>query len=381
MSHKDFLCDELFIYWRLHPTRELDSFWEKYLLENKKACAPFNEAVEAFEMIRNEQNNYHFDEYSLRQKLNERIKKHKRKNLYKIFASSAAAILLLTLISTFYVLNRMGDRVETYISSTGVIVNNSSVQLIAGNKVLEIDNNSTLNLSEKKHSAVITNSLAHKEIDLKNDQSNMLIVPYGKRSILVLADGSKVHLNSGTRMEFPSMFSGEEREIRVEGEIFIEVVKQENVPFIIQTPNSRITVFGTSFNVSSYSDEDSESVVLVEGSVEVKSENSVLILKPNEMAVIEDGNIQYRQVDVSDYVCWTSGYMQLNKTPLNDVLRKIERYYNVNFQYGTDLELNVHTCSGKLFLSDNFNDVLEAFSKMTYLQYERYDDKSIFIHQ
>lgn len=381
MSDNDFLCDDLFIYWRLHPTKELDSFWEEYLLENKKASVPFNEAIEAFEMIRNEQNNYHFDESSLREKLNERIKKHKNKNLYRIFASSAAAILLLTLISTFYILNRMGDREETDISSTGVMINNSSVQLVTGNKVLEIDNNSTLNLSEKKHSALITNSLAHKEIDLKDNQSNRLIVPYGKRSTLVLADGSKVLLNSGTKMEFPSMFSGEDREIRVEGEIFIDVVKQDNVPFIIQTPNSRITVFGTSFNVSSYSDEKSESVVLVDGSVEVRSGNSALILKPNEMAVIKDGYIEYKAVDVLNYICWTSGYMQLNKTPLNDVLRKIERYYNVIFQYNDDLKLNVQTCSGKLFLSDNFDDVLEAFSKMTYLQYEKHDDKFIFIHK
>lgn len=276
----------------------------------------------------------------------------------------------------------MGDREGTDISSTGVMINNSSVQLVTGNKVLEIDNNSTLNLSEKKHSALITNSLAHKEIDLKDNQSNRLIVPYGKRSTLVLADGSKVLLNSGTKMEFPSMFSGgEDREIRVEGEIFIDVVKQDNVPFIIQTPNSRITVFGTSFNVSSYSDEKSESVVLVDGSVEVRSGNSALILKPNEMAVIEDGYIEHKTVDVLNYICWTSGYMQLNKTPLNDVLRKIERYYNVNFQYNDDLKLNVQTCSGKLFLSDNFDDVLEAFSKMTYLQYEKHDDKSIFIHK
>lgn len=378
MSDNDFLCDDLFIYWKLHPTKELDSFWEEYLLENKKASVPFNEAIEAFEMIRNE---HHFDESSLREKLNERIKKHKNKNLYRIFASSAAAILLLTLISTFYILNRMGDREETDISSTGVMINNSSVQLVTGNKVLEIDNNSTLNLSEKKHSALITNSLAHKEIDLKDNQSNRLIVPYGKRSTLVLADGSKVLLNSGTKMEFPSMFSGEDREIRVEGEIFIDVVKQDNVPFIIQTPNSRITVFGTSFNVSSYSDEKSESVVLVDGSVEVRSGNSALILKPNEMAVIEDGYIEHKTVDVLNYICWTSGYMQLNKTPLNDVLRKIERYYNVIFQYNDDLKLNVQTCSGKLFLSDNFDDVLEAFSKMTYLQYEKHDDKFIFIHK
>jgi ferric-dicitrate binding protein FerR (iron transport regulator) len=71
---------------------------------------------------------------------------------------------------------------------------------------------------------------------LDKHQTNKLIVPFGKRSSLVLADGSKVYLNSGTEMDFPSSFSKNSREIWVEGEIFIDVTQQKGLPFIIHTP-------------------------------------------------------------------------------------------------------------------------------------------------
>ncbi|MPM40047.1 hypothetical protein SDC9_86685 [bioreactor metagenome] len=380
MDQKDFLCDDLFVYWRIHPTKELDAFWENYLKENEEFRDPFNQAIEAFETIRSKQGTFQINEVSALQNLNKKIEKRKRIKRRRIYASSAA-VLLLTLISTFFIFNEGSKKTEPGISSIGEVAGNNNIQLFTGNDVLEIDNNSTLNLSEKKNSAVIKNPLTQREVGLNDNRVNTLIVPYGKRSTLILADGSKVYLNSGTKMEFPGTFSENRREINVEGEIFIEVVKKNNTPFVIHTPRSQITVHGTSFNVSSYSEDTKESVVLVNGSVEVKSHNSTVLLKPNEMAEIENELIQCKQVNVSDYTSWTDGYMQLNKIPLNEVLKKIGRYYNVEFQYNPDLDLHKQTCSGKLFLSDNLNDVLEAFSKMTYFKYEKLSDKTIYIHQ
>ncbi|MEA5062161.1 MAG: FecR domain-containing protein [Proteiniphilum sp.] len=380
MNQRDFLCDDLFVYWRIHPTRELNAFWESYLRENEDIRIPFNEAIETFEMIRNGKEILQNDDTSILHELKDKIEKGKRKKLRKLLTSSVAAILLIMLIPTFFILYKNSESVEPGKSSIGEVMSTNHIQLFTGGDILEIDNNSTLDLSGKKHTALIQNPLTRKEIDLKDHQTNKLIVPYGKRSILILADGSKVHLNSGTKMEFPSMFTEKKREIHVEGEIFIEVTKQNNTPFVIYTPHSQITVHGTSFNVSSYSEDPKEAVVLVNGLVEVKSENSVLQLQPNEMAEIENGVILHKQVDVSDYIGWTSGYLQLNRVPLNEVLKKIGRYYNVEFQYDPAIDLYDQTCSGKLFLSENIHDVLEAFSKMTYLQYNKQSDDIIFIH-
>ncbi|RNC63535.1 FecR family protein [Proteiniphilum sp. X52] len=381
MDYKDFLCDDLFVYWRIHPTRELNSFWDSFIRENEEYKEAFNKAIETFDAIRSQQDPFQIEDTSVLLKLKNRIKKEKKRKSNIILTSSAAAVLLLMIISTLFIFREKPEETDLRMSSIGEVMSNNNIQLFTGNEVLEIDNNSTLNLSEKKHSAVIRNPLTKQEINLNDNRTNTLLVPYGKRSTMILADGSKVHLNSGTKMEFPTTFSGKKREINVEGEIFIEVAKQNNTPFVIHTPHSQITVHGTSFNVSSYSEDRRESVVLVNGSVEVKSKKSTLLLNPNEMAEIENGQIMRKEVDVSDYIGWTRGYMQFNKSPLNEVLKKIGRYYNIEFQFASDLNMHNQSCSGKLFLSENLNDVLEAFSKMTYYHYDKQSDKAIFIHK
>jgi len=80
-----------------------------------------------------------------------------------------------------------------------------------------------------------------------------------------------------------------------------------------------------------------------------------------------------------EYISWKNGYMELNKTPLADLLKKIGRYYNLEFNYDASLNLQEQTCSGKLFLSDNLNDVLESFSKMTFLDYKILKEGVIYI--
>lgn len=380
MNYKDFLSDDLFVYWRIHPIKELNAFWENFIRKNEEHRKAFNKAIEVFEQIRDEQDSLQTTDTSLLQVLKNRIKKEKKRRLRIIFTSSAAAVLLLTILSTLFMLYEKPGNMTQQLSSIGEVMDNSNIQLFTGSDMLEIDNNSTLNLSEKKHSAVIQNPFAKKEIDLNDNRTNTLVVPYGKRSTLILADGSKIYLNSGTKMEFPTSFSGKKREIRVEGEIFIDV-KKNKTPFVIHTPHSQILVYGTSFNVSSYAEDRRESVVLVNGSVEVRSENSTLLLNPSEMAEIENGAILRRKVDVSDYTGWTNGYMQFNKSPLNEVLKKIGRYYNVEFRYARDLDMNNQTCSGKLFLSESLDDVLQAFSKMTYLQCDKQDDTTISIRK
>ncbi len=379
LKHTDFLQDDLFIYWRIYPNKELDLFWEEYLQKKRHLREAFDRAVIEFDAIRAENGDEKLHmEREEREDLFKRVqarveneRKQRTRRLY--FTSSVAAILLIMLISTLFFINR-DDREVVEMSSIGKVMEENSVTLLSGNNVLNMDNNSELHLSGSR--AVVRDSSSRKEIDLEKDQINKLIVPFGKRSSIFLADGSKVYLNSGTEMEFPASFTTDSREISVKGEVFVEVATGTK-PFIIHTPNSRIRVYGTSFNVSAYADEEMESVVLVNGSVQVASMSSALKLEPNQMAEVTNGIITRHDVDVMEYISWKNGFMQLNQTPLDDVLTKIGRYYNTEFVYNADLNLTDRTCSGKLFLSDNFNDVLEAFSKMTYLEYKRMEDGRI----
>ncbi len=379
MDIKKFLSDDLFIYWRIHPTEELSAFWEMYLKKHEDKRELFSEAIIAFDAIRDERDELKTDSISIKQKIHFCIKEQKRRKSLKIFTASAAAVFLVAIASTLFLFHRSKVEADPAFSSIGSISKQDQIQLFTGSDILDIHNNTTISLNRDDQRAIIEDSLSRREIDLDIVSKNRLLVPYGKRTSIVLADSTIVHLNSGTTLEFPSSFVGDTREIHMEGEIYIEVANQSKEPFIIHTPNSRITVFGTSFNVSSYADEEKEAVVLVEGSVEVKSKDSNLLLKPSEKAEIINGTIQKFRVDVDEYISWKSGYLQFHKSPLDEVLRKIGRYYNVEFYYNKELNLSDRTCSGKLFLSDNLEDVLNSFSKMTQLKYGKERDKIISI--
>ena len=99
---------------------------------------------------------------------------------------------------------------------------------------------------------------------------NTLIVPYGKRSQLQLADGSKVWLNSGSKLVYPVTFEGKRREVYIEGEAIFDVAHNAKQPFIVLSKDHEIEVLGTLFNVSNYLDDESISTTLKNGSVQIR---------------------------------------------------------------------------------------------------------------
>lgn len=401
-SSKDFLSDELFLYWRLNPTKEMDLFWTEYITRNDHLKVEFNEAIEEFDKINRlpvskglqeikpeikqvnnqgvNQGNYQGVEQEVESEIKQVIKQKKirRRNIIR-YAASVAAVALLALITYIYFAENNGLNREPETAYIGEVVQDGSVQLYSGNRVVTLDNNSVLKISEEGKSALIEDHDSDREVYLDNI-NNKLVVPYGHRSSIKLSDGSMVYLNSGTTIEFPTAFNKKRREITVSGEIFIEVVENKNQPFIIHTAQSMITVHGTSFNLSSYSGEKSESVVLVEGSVEIANSGSSLLLKPNEMAEIAGSTISRSEINVSEYISWKKGYLELNNIPLTDLLLKISRYYNVEFRYKNEMNMSARTCMGKLFLSDNLDDVLETFAGLTDLSYNRESDNMIYIN-
>lgn len=382
LNSRDFLLDDLFIYWRLNQTKELDDFWRKFLDENNALEEEFNKALREFDSIWDTTTLPPFDETLLKQQLTDRIEHFvkKKRRLYFV-RSSAAAILIIALVSTiFFITTHEGDNIPQIIT-TGKVMPEDCVRLITGENQVEIDNNAILDISKKRNSAVVKSSSAQDEIELMVNQSNKLIVPFGTRSSLVLSDGSTIYLNSGTEITFPTSFAADKREISVEGEMYIDVVQQHDKPFIVHTLNSSISVLGTSFNVSSYADEENETIVLVKGAVEIVSGDKTLLLAPNEMACVTGEGISREKVDVNEFVSWKNGYMQLNKNSLETVLKKIGRYYNIDFRYDAELGLDEKTCSGKLFLSENLEEVLEAFSNMTVLTFTSDGESTFFIKQ
>ena len=188
---------------------------------------------------------------------------------------------------------------------------------------------------------------------------NQLIVPYGKRSSITFSDGTKIWVNSGSKVVYPVAFEKGKREIFVEGEVYLDVTHDEKWPFIVKTQQMDVRVLGTSFNVSAYNDEPHVQVTLVEGKVEVNTANHHSgILSPSQQFSYDTqaGKASVRTVDVNSFIAWKNGYYQFRKQPLKIVFQRLSRYYGIRMEW--DEAAGELICSGKLDFKDNLNEVL-----------------------
>ena len=163
-------------------------------------------------------------------------------------------------------------------------------------------------------------------------EHHLLTTPRGKTFEVVLADGSKVWLNADSRLEYPSHFVGEKRVVRLYGEAYFQVARNEKQPFIVETDGLQTMVLGTEFNVRSYKDSPSH-VTLIEGSVKVcdTGNKNCVLLKPNENArLLEDGTFALEEVDVDKYIYWRDGFFYFDNMNFADIMQEIGRWYNVN---------------------------------------------------
>ena len=132
-----------------------------------------------------------------------------------------------------------------------------------------------------------------------------------------------------------------------------------------------VTVKGTSFDVTAYSREREAAVVLVRGKVQVDTRrNGSMMVLPSERVSLANGRLSKRTVDVSDYVSWKDNYLFFNDTPVSEVLKKVSSCYDIRFAE-VDSGLNDKKVSGKLYLSDNVDDILSSIALLTSSAYIR----------
>ena len=189
---------------------------------------------------------------------------------------------------------------------------------------------------------------------------NQLIVPKGRRSMIVLADNSKMWINSGSKVIYPRAFKGDRREIFVEGEVYLKVSRDESKPFIVNTSAFDVEVLGTSFNVSAYKGDAHASVVLVEGAVDVKdAADKHVLMQPNERVQLDEaGELKKETVNALDYIHWVDGVWILNGKPLKEVLAYLSEYYGQKIV--CDPSIADEAFYGKLFLNEELEKVLES---------------------
>jgi transmembrane sensor len=158
---------------------------------------------------------------------------------------------------------------------------------------------------------------------------NTLVIPYGSRSTINLADGTKVWLNAGSRLIYPSRFVDKTREVFLVGEAYFDVQENEKQPFVVKTSDVLVEVLGTKFNVTAYPEDFAVQTVLAEGSVEIKSAGAGrrekgLILEPGYLAYFNKKTQETRtqKVNVDEYTLWTSGLFSFTNTDFNRITKK-----------------------------------------------------------
>lgn len=242
--------------------------------------------------------------------------------------------------------------------------------VVSDHKKVELANNAKV--AYNASGQVSVNSVKLKEPSVREEDNstqasseeaveyNQLIVPKGRRSMIVLADNSKMWINSGSKVIYPRSFKGDKREIYVEGEVYLKVSRDEAKPFVVNTSAFDVEVLGTSFNVSAYKGDAHASVVLVEGAVDVKdAADRHLRMQPNERVCLDEKEgLRKETVNALDYIHWVDGIWVLNGKPLKEVLDYLSTYYGEVVV--CDPSIANELFYGKLFLNDELEKVIES---------------------
>lgn len=192
---------------------------------------------------------------------------------------------------------------------------------------------------------------------------NTVNVPYGGTYTVELCDGTKVYLNSGTTLEFPSRFDGKVRSVILKGEAYFDVARNVSKPFVVEVDEMKVKVLGTSFNVKSYVDEPGVYTTLVEGSVAILRDGQPeKKIKPGEQAYYNKGvgTLSIAEVDVNEFTSWKDGVFYFKDIALEEILRIVSRWYDLEVFYMNQGAKSV-IYSGKLPMYSSVEDVLRKF--------------------
>lgn len=164
---------------------------------------------------------------------------------------------------------------------------------------------------------------------------NTLSTPRGGQYEVMLPDGTKVWLNAASSLRFPTAFTGKERKVELTGEAYFEVAPaaKTGMPFIVQGNQYQVAVLATSFNINAYENEGYMRTTLLDGSVKVSAGAAGMILKPGQQATLKAGNITITEADTDEAVAWKNGLFQFTNADLHQVLRQLERWYNIEVDY------------------------------------------------
>ena len=270
---------------------------------------------------------------------------------------AAAAVLILGLLGVYQVVKKEVP-VEARVTAPGqvpkdVTPGGSRAMLTLANGtqiILDSTANGQLvqqgNSSVTKNGAQLSYIASGKAVEMVY---NTITVPRGGEYELVLADGSKVWLNSSSTLRFPTSFEGGERKVELTGEGYFEVTKNARQPFKVGLSNGMLVeVPGTHFNIMGYDDEAAIKTTLLEGKVKVLAAAAAVMLSPGQQASLFKTSLALtvdKSTDVNKAIAWKNGVFDFSDDDITDIMRQLSRWYDVDIRYQGKITAQIYTGS------------------------------------
>lgn len=305
---------------------------------------------------------FEYDEYNVEQawqKLNKRITP--RLNFKRWIGYAAAIVLPLALFYAVYHLSEVPHVDKNQLVETILPGQRKAILVLSDGQQVELTAADTTIQRHSTNIQIDSLGAKYQEGEVETEQRyNTIKTARGMEYKLVLADGSKVWLNSESSLRYPEAFNGETREVYANGEVYLEVAKKPEKPFYVHFNNKRVKVLGTAFNVRTYEDEKNDVITLVEGSVALSTANEKVVLKPNEQATCgADNGIMVNPVNATVYTAWKDGRFVYRDAPLQQIVSDLARWYDVDVFYQNQRMKN-ERFSLNTNRQDNIQQILEA---------------------
>ena len=300
------------------------------------------------------------------------------------WSNYAAVILIFGSRGVFWFLNEKKQEVEN-VTVAKIEHGSMKAQLVLANgRKVDLVPETNLQLEEEGGTRILTldNMVKYSGMDSLVGQSaevkyNTLIVPRGGEFSLELADGTRVWLNTESKLRYPVAFTGEERRVEMDGEVYFEVAKNREKPFVVTVNGVDIRVLGTSFNVSAY--QEDVVTTLVTGKVQLKKGDEQVVLLPNQQAIWSDDKFKVKQVDARNYVLWKEGIFYFEDVDLETILDDMARWYNVTIFY-VNPTLKKMKFSVEIKRYEDINEILRRIEQTKRVKFE-IKDRTINVYE
>ena len=306
----------------------------------------------------------------------EKIKARGRRQLWIQITAVASVVILFALSFAFFYMPELEREspVSAKVHAGGmkatlIVANGIQVDLMQDNLQDVVRQYGATVLEDKKNELRYDNVEVNEEIE-ENPVYHTISTPVGGEYHFTLADGTMVWLNSSSRLTFPTRFTGDAREVLVEGEVYFGVQHDESKPFIVRVNDVSVRVLGTEFCISAYPENEGVMTTLVRGAVQVTSGNNQVVLKPGYQAVVDQysGAISQRAVELSLYTSWVRGIFEYENMELNDIMVQLARWYDVQFTFSAS-ECKERRFTGVIRKYEDLNDVLDMIEKTTNVKF------------